>query len=236
MGVSAFLVHSFLRLATWVSTGLLAAIAFYAGVAVVLGLIAVNTDFRKSDAGIPIYIRGNGVHTDIVVPWYNNAHDWSGEFPQRNAANTMPFISFSWGDRGFYMETPTWGDLRASVAAVALTGLGRTTMRVEFAGLPMTDFGDVILRLPLPQYRQLVDTIRASFQRDANGRPIAMPTPQYALGQSFYYEAFGSYSIFSTCNDWTRKTLTAAGIRMPVWSPFYPAIFYQLRHIPSAQQ
>jgi uncharacterized protein (TIGR02117 family) len=231
MGVSAFLVRRSLRFAAWVGAGLLAAIAFYAATAVVLGLVAVNTDFREPDAGIPIYVRGNGVHTDIVVPWHNHVHDWREEFPQLDPADAMPFISFGWGDRQLYLETPTWGHLRASVAFTAIAGLGRSTMRVEFADLPMTDFGDVILRLPAPQYQRLVRAIRASFRRDASGRPIATPTPEYAQGQSSYYEAFGSYSILSTCNDWTRKTLTAAGIRTPVWSPFYPAIFYQLSRI-----
>jgi uncharacterized protein (TIGR02117 family) len=234
MEASAYLVRRSVRLAAWVGAGLLAALALYAAAAAILGLIAVNTDFREPDAGIPIYIRGNGVHTDIVVPWHNHVHDWREEFPQADAADAMPFISFGWGDRRLYLETPTWGHLRTSVAFMALTGLGQSTMRVEFAGLPMADFGDVILRLPAPQYGLLVETIRASFQHDVSGRPITVPTPDYALGQSSYYEAFGSYSILSTCNDWTRRTLTAAGIRMPLWSPFYPAIFYQLRRIQPA--
>lgn len=234
MGAFAFWVRRAFKFAIWPLAGVLAAAVLYAGAATVLGLIAVNTDFREPDAGVPVYVRSNGVHTDIVVPWHNHVHDWRAEFPQANPADLSPFISFGWGDRRLYLETPTWGHLRASVAITAISGLGRSTMRVEFAGLPMTDFGDVILRLPAPHYRRLVETIRASFQRDPDGRTIPTPTPAYAVGHSLYYEAHGSYSLFSTCNDWTRKTLTRAGIRAPLWSPFYTAIFHQLRQIPPA--
>ena len=210
--------------------GLLIAIGLYAVAAIMLGLIAVNRDFRESDPGVAIYMRGNGVHTDIVLPLVNSFYDWQDEFLPMNPATSVRFISFSWGDRGFYLETPRWRDLRASIAFVALSGLGKAVMRVEFAGPPMTEYGDVVVRLSETQYRRLVTHIRYSFQRSSEGRPIPVPT-SYNPGGSSYFEAIGSYSLLHTCNDWTRETLADAGVRMPMWSPFYPAIFSQLRQI-----
>ena len=214
--------------------GLLIAAGSYAVAAIILGLIPVNTDFRESDPGVAIYVRGNGVHTDIVVPSVTPFHDWQDEFPQPFAAAPAPFISFSWGDRGFYLETPRWRDLRASIALTALSGRGKAVMRVEAAGLPMTEYGDVVVQLSETQYRRLVAHIRYSFQRNSEGRVLPMPIP-YNPGGSTYFEAVGSYSLLHTCNDWTRNALTDAGVRMPAWSPFYPAIFHQLRQI-SPQQ
>jgi uncharacterized protein (TIGR02117 family) len=107
-------------------------------------------------------------------------------------------------------------------------------MRVELAGVPMPEFGDVVVRLSQTQYSRLVAHIRYSFQRNSEGRLLPVST-QYDSGSSSYYEAVGSYSLLHRCNDWTRTTLTDAGLRMPLWSPFHPAIFYQLRQI-SAQQ
>ena len=207
--------------------GVLSAPLLYAASAVALGLVAVNTDFRQSDTGVAIYVRGNGVHTDIVVPHIHLFHDWRSEFPQGENALWRRYISFSWGDRGFFQETPRWRDLRASVAFVALSGLGRSAMRVEFTNTPILSDRDVAIRLSETQYRRLVQSIRKSFQRDTKGSPLPMPTPSYAVG-SLYFEATGSYSLLHTCNDWTRVKLTEAGVRMPVWAPFYPAIFYQL--------
>jgi uncharacterized protein (TIGR02117 family) len=215
------------RLLAWSLLGLLLAVMLYPASAVMLGLIAVNTAFRQADAGVAIYVRGNGVHTDIVVPHIHHFHDWRGEFPQDEGALWQRYIVFSWGDRGFFQETPRWRDLRASVAFVALLGLGKSAMRVDFTNTPILSDGDVTLRLSEAQYRQLVASIRGSFQRATDGRPLPMATPLYARGSS-YFEANGSYSLVRTCNDWTRATLTQAGVRMPVWAPFYPAIFYQL--------
>lgn len=213
----------------------LTAIGLYALAAVALGLTAVNKDFSQADATVAIYVRGNGVHSDVVVPVLNYLHDWRSEFQHLDPTESAPFISFSWGDRGFYLETPRWRDLRASVAFTALSGLGDSLMRVEFAGPPATRTGDVVVRLSAAQYRRLVEHIRASFQRGPDGRAIPVAVPLDPAG-SYYFEAFGSYSLLHTCNDWTRATLTAAGVRMPVWSPFYPAIFHQLRQIPTQQQ
>jgi uncharacterized protein (TIGR02117 family) len=210
--------------------GLLLLPVIYLAAAVLLGIIPVNTAFRQAEAGVTIYVRGNGVHTDIVVPHIHLHHDWRSEFPQDESALWRRYIAFSWGDRGFFQETPRWRDLRASVAFIALSGLGSAAMRVEFTDTPIFSDGDAVLRLSEAQYRRLVESIRASFQRDGNGRVLPTPTPSYATG-SRYFEATGSYSLLRTCNDWTRARLTEAGVRMPAWAPFYPAIFYQLRNV-----
>jgi uncharacterized protein (TIGR02117 family) len=171
------------------------------------------------------------VHADIVVPHIHRVHDWRSEIPQDESAPWRRYVAFSWGDRGFFQDTPRWRDLRAAIAFVALTGLGKAAMRVEFTDTPRLNDGDTALRVSDDQYRRLVQSIRASFLRDGNGRIQPMPTPPHAVG-SLYFEATGSYSLLRTCNDWTRATLTDAGVRMPAWSPFYEAIFYQLRQIP----
>jgi uncharacterized protein (TIGR02117 family) len=209
---------------------LLFVLLLYPLCALVLGLIPVNSAFRQDEAGVAIYVRGNGVHTDIVVPHIHRLHDWRSEFPQDESGLWRRYVAFSWGDRGFFQETPRWADLRTSVAFVALSGIGRSAMRVEFTDTPILNDADATLRIPEVQYRQLVQSIRASFQRDASGRPVPMPTPAYAKGP-LYFEALGSYSLLRTCNDWTRARLREAGVRMPVWAPFYPAIFYQLGQV-----
>lgn len=213
----------------------LAFLTFYAAAALVLGLIPVNTDFRQDRASVAVFIRGNGVHTDIIVPMLNAYHDWRGEFQTYDPTHSASLISFSWGDRGFYLQTPQWRDLRASVAFTALSGQGNALMRVEFAEPSAIGSSDAVLLLSETQYLHLVARIRDSFQRDSTNQPRLVATPLNPRG-SYYFEAIGSYSLLHTCNDWTRRTLTAAGVRMPVWSPFYPAIFYQLRQIPAQQQ
>jgi len=64
-----------------------------------------------------IYIITNGVHTDIVMPVKTTFIDWSEmvKYQHASAANdTYTYIAMGWGDKGFYLQTPTWGDLKFS--------------------------------------------------------------------------------------------------------------------------
>ena len=60
---------------------------------------------------IDIYILTNGVHTDLVLPIKTPEIDWSREIPFENTRSKRTdfnYLSFGWGDKGFYLDTPTW--------------------------------------------------------------------------------------------------------------------------------
>lgn len=59
------------------------------------------------------------------------------------------------------------------------------------------------------------------------GHPLIIAGAHYGANDAFF-EARGHYSLFETCNEWTRRGLAAAGVRVPVWAPFDKALFYQL--------
>lgn len=64
---------------------------------------------------VEIFILTNGVHTDIVMPTKNDQIDWSKQVPFKNtksADSTYKYIAMGWGDKGFYLETPNWSDLK----------------------------------------------------------------------------------------------------------------------------
>lgn len=66
-----------------------------------------------------IYILTNGVHTDIVMPTKSEQIYWNKKIPYKNTIatdSTYQYIAMGWGDKGFYLETPEWSDLKASVA------------------------------------------------------------------------------------------------------------------------
>jgi uncharacterized protein (TIGR02117 family) len=69
---------------------------------------------------VAIYIKTNGVHTDLVVPVKNEQLDWSREIKFSNAhlpdTTAIKYLAMGWGDKGFYLQTPTWADLKFSVA------------------------------------------------------------------------------------------------------------------------
>ena len=73
----------------------------------------------KEHKSITIFIKSNGVHTDIVVPTKTSLIDWRKfVLPEntREADTSCQFIAFGWGDKGFYLETPTWASLKESTA------------------------------------------------------------------------------------------------------------------------
>ena len=212
-----------------VMAGLGAVLALYGLATVVFGLMPVNRAYAPAPDGIAVYLRGNGVHVDLVVPLEAAGVDWRTRMPT-NALGLMPGVTenlaFGWGDRGFYLATPTWADVRMSTALWALTGVGTTVLHVEATTVPKGPATRHITLSPA-QYRRLAGFIENSFRRDDTGAAIIVPGAHYGLHDAFF-EATGHYSAFETCNEWTRQGLVTAGVRAPMWSPFQKALLYQV--------
>lgn len=207
--------------------------ATYVVLALVLGAIPQNRGFVASAEGVPVYVRTNGIHAELIVPTQHGTVDWSEEFPVRNTAGLRAptdWIAFGWGDRDFLLNTPTWSDLRPLTALKAVSGLGRGAMHVEYVESPSA-YKVRRVKISEAEYQQLVSFIRSSFTRDATGAVQLIATPGYFDNDAFY-EAVASYTFWHTCNEWTRRALSHAGVRTPVWAPFDTAIYYQLPEPP----
>ncbi len=216
----------------WFVAATIVIAATYVTFAIALGALPVNSSFVESADGIPIYLRTNGVHAELILPTRVADVDWSVEHPpvhMRSLAEPREWIAFGWGDRGFFANTPTWADLRPGTALVALSGFGPGAMHVEYIESPRSYKAREVTISP-EQYARLVAYIRGSFDRDAAGRLDRADVPGYFNDDAFY-EARNGYKFWFTCNDWVRQALTEAGVRAPVWSPFDTALFYQLQQI-----
>ena len=206
--------------------------AAYLLLALVLALVPLNAGFRPSADGIPVYVRTNGIHAELVLSTRSADVDWSADHPasdMRALAAPMQWIAFGWGDAAFFASTPTWSDLRPGTAFVALTGLGEGAMHVEYIADPASYAGRE-LRLSPAQHARLVEYVRDSFARTADGRPIRLAAPGYFETDAFY-AARPRYTFWMTSNEWVRRGLTAAGVRTPAWAPFDSALFFQLRSL-----
>jgi uncharacterized protein (TIGR02117 family) len=215
---------------------LFAVLLVYLLLALVLGLVPVNRNFAESTDGIAIYLRTNGVHAEIVVPTQAAGVDWSVDHPPqhfRRVAAPLPWVAFGWGDRDFYLSTPTWRELRFRTAFVALSGLGQGAMHVEYLARPEA-YASQRVRVSAAQYDKLVAYLRGSFRRDEQGRPIRIDAPGYFDTDAFY-EAIPVYIFWFTCNDWVRRGLIESGLRAPAWSPFDRPLFWQLEGIGAAR-
>lgn len=208
-------------------------ILLYLGSAWALSRITVRAE-SNSSPDITIYLTSNGVHTDLVLPVQTVYKDWSNQILYSNTRGgdtNCDYIAFGWGDRGFYLETPTWADLKASTAFKATFGLSKTAVHATFYHLSQLKEGPQCVKIVIStaQYQRLLAYIERSFQTDASGNPIVIPTEARYGNSDAFYEAKGSYSLLHTCNTWTNNGLKAAGLKACFWTPFDKGIFYQYR-------
>ena len=216
--------------------GLLAAailgpVLLYLAAALVLGTIPANRGWQEAKSGIPIFIRTNGVHTWIVVPKVTPQMDWRPLVPGADLKDPNwgrgNYVALGYGNRTFYLETPTWGDLTMKNAFLAAFGQGRSLMHADHDHNPRVAEHQRRIVLTPEEYRRLAEFIQASFQRDAAGQTVTVPGRGYGRSDAFY-EAIGPYSALLTCNEWTGRALRHTGVRTGVWTPMSQSIMWRL--------
>ncbi len=219
------------RCTLWCTAFVLGGPFVYVLAALGLSLIPVNRGFVEPAEGVEIILVSNGVHVDFLVPVTTPIRDWSQKLPRkdfRGAGENCSSLQFGWGDRGFYLETPTWADLKVSTAVNAVLWPSASVVHAQYVDW-RPSAGRV--RLDESAYRELCEYLEASFRKDENGAFVLIPCKGYGDTDNFY-EAVGSYHAFNTCNLWTNRGLKKIGVRTALWSPFADGI---LRHLPGAE-
>lgn len=206
--------------------GIIAFIPLYLFFAWLMPYIKVNTSFKNATDGIEIFVQSNGVHTDIIMPIETSEITWNELLPYSDFVNVNSdynYVAIGWGDKGFFLDTPTWDDLTFSTAFKAAFGLGRSAMHVtyKYKTPRLTDDCKKIM-ITKEQYQKLIKTILESFELK-NEKPIWINHKGYTQ-QDCFYEAKGTYSMFKTCNVWTGNTLKSAEIKIGLWTPFESGI------------
>jgi uncharacterized protein (TIGR02117 family) len=180
-----------------------------------------------------IYIKTNGVHTDLVVPIKNEELDWSKEIKFSNAhlADTtkMKWLAMGWGDKGFYLQTPTWADLKFRVAFKAAFDLSTTAIHATFYDSLHEGKSCKKIMISNGQYTRLINYITGSFQKDSAGHVIKIVTTANYNNADAFYEANSSYSLFHTCNTWANNGLKKCGQKACLWTPFDTEIFLKYK-------
>lgn len=184
------------------------------------------------DKKYQIFIKSNGVHTDIVLPIKSDIIDWSELFPFENTlskSTDFSYVGIGWGDKGFYLDTPTWSELKVSTALIAGTGLGNAALHITYYKDILEDDLTYSMKIDENQYKSIILSVKKSLQW-LNEKPIYInTTAQYGQNDAFY-EAIGSYSIFHTCNTWTNNVLKNANLLSSKWVAFDDGILYQYKN------
>ncbi|MBF0597836.1 TIGR02117 family protein [Faecalibacter rhinopitheci] len=216
-------------------TSLLKSIGFILGLlviyillAIVLPLIPVNKTTSSNEDSIVIYILTNGMHTDIVMPVESEVINWSEIIPFRDtkAKQPMKYIAMGWGDKGFYLDTPEWKDLKFSTAFNAAFWLGDSAMHTTFYNQINESEECRKISISKEEYESLVNYLKNSFDYDANGKVQLIPTDMVYGNNDAFYEAKGNYSFLFTCNTWAADALKEAKQTAPLWTAAQQGIFY----------
>lgn len=177
-----------------------------------------------------IYVRSNGIHTELILPTDNGVVDWKETISPNDFGDSinLDYLVFGWGDKGFYMNTPEWSDLTAKTASSALLLPTSTAMHVGFIPQPVENEDCIKIRLNKQQYLKISNYVKQSF-RCKNNQVQLIPGKGYGPADNFY-EAERSYHLFRTCNTWTSNAFKEAGLRTSVLAVFPNAVMGHFRN------
>lgn len=190
-------------------------------IALISRFIEINQSFEspKEGEGVEVFITSNGVHTDIVIPLEHSRKNWKIFLNDVNAKNAK-YAGFGWGDKGFYLNTPNWADLKFSTAFYAMFWKSPTAMHVTYYPSKLKKSASVKkIIISEEQYKVLVHYIEQSFAMK-NDKPMLLQGKSYDGYPNSFFEATGSYHFLKTCNEWTRMGLATSGVKTIFWSPF----------------
>lgn len=209
---------------------LLIFIVSYIALAYIFSNISVNKN-RITGNDVDIYILTNGVHTDIVVPAKSAWIDWTQEIKYdhtKSADSNSNYLAIGWGDKGFYLETPTWAELKVNTAMKAAFGLSTSAMHTTYYSTMNIGNDCKKMSLSATQYQNLIEYIKKSFTQSESHCIPVNTNIRYGKTDAFY-EAQGSYSLFKTCNTWANSALKSADQKAALWTPFDWGIFEHYR-------
>ncbi len=204
------------RILLRIGAAVLAVAGAYVLAGLALAMIPRNAGWRAPAAGVTIWIEDNGVHTGIVMPKYAAGIDWRRDFPALDLPDARyagyDHVAVGWGERNFYLGTPTWSDVRIGTVLHAAFGSTDTLLHVEHVPRPAAGSHVRAVTLTASQYQRLAARIR--------GSRSAGPTIAGYQRYDVFYPATGRYDALHTCNAWTSDTLASAGVRVGWWTPF----------------
>jgi uncharacterized protein (TIGR02117 family) len=170
-----------------------------------------------------VYLVADTMHVDLVLPVENAAFDWrlvvKLETIGRERREDYQYLKFGWGDRDFYMNTPSLDKIQLPRLMRTLFAPGNpTAVHINgYAEIPNeANHVTQCVGLTRTQYLNLVAYVRRSFRDGKDGKLDRIQDG--FVSAAGFYEGMGYYSIANTCNNWVAGALDAADVTTPLWS------------------
>jgi len=162
-----------------------------------------------------IYIYHNSMHSDIILNLKDSNYNWQKLLPNLLKNKNRGYISFGWGDKETYLNTPSWSDLKISTALKALFINTPSLLHINYYYNIDTHSKNIKkIKVTKNQYRYIEKEILNSF-----GKKAISVHNGYGDSDRFYYSPY-RYNLINTCNTWTGNILREANITMSYWTPF----------------
>lgn len=189
---------------------------------------SITTGKLNKNEEIHIYVQSNGIHTDVCLPVKSDCIDWTDYIPTKDYTDQshLEYIAIGWGDKGFFLDTPTWAELKVSTALNAAFLPSPTAMHVAYSDTPEVSENRKEVTISKSDYRKMISYIKESFKLK-NNQVDLIPNRGYGNRDNFY-EANNSYHMFRTCNIWTNEALKSAGVKTGIYALFPDGILKYL--------
>lgn len=178
-----------------------------------------------------ILLLSNPIHTDIAFPADPDVMARLSILNGESFQLTDPRIAWvvvGWGGRSFYLETPTWSELKFMPLMRGLT-VDRSTMHVEPIGAFNTDQPGIERLTVGPEaFETMLADMVGRFELNSEGKAIMIEGAGYGLNDRFF-EANGYFTALFGCNTWTSAILRAGGLRTGVWNPLPQSLVWSLK-------
>ena len=187
---------------------------FYLVVSLILTFITIDRKGHNETLDKAIYLNTNGIHLDIIIPKKNID---SLLLKGINTGTDDQYLSFGWGDKDFYLNTPTWNDLTFKTAFKALFLNSETLLHITRFQNRHKEWKEI--KISDSELQKLNNYILLSFKTNEDGYKQILKSKGYSFNDDFY-QAKGSYSIFKTCNTWVNAGFKDSGLKACLWTPF----------------
>lgn len=193
---------------------LLGLIIVYLLVAILLSYITVNRNSDNLNDDKTIYLATNGVHLSIILPKEDVALNVLEGLQYKSNQN---YVMFGWGNKDFYLNTPTWNDFKFKYAFGALFLDTPTAIHITTYYYKQPDW--VIVKCNEEELKKLNEYIFKTFKTNSDGKKQFIPQQLYSKNNSFY-NANGSYSVAKTCNTWANRAFKESGLKASYFTIF----------------
>jgi len=201
--------------------GLISLGLFYFLLCLILPLMTINNDRLIRTTGILMYVGGDGMHTDIIVPTKNEICNWTDYAKNEDFGGELDkaqFVSFGFAEKDFYLQNHSWQVMNYGTTIKSGLGLGSGIMHVGVEGeYPFKRRFCRKIYLSKEQYSKLVSFIKSSFKQNDGNKLLALSIGSFR-GAERIYDSSKSFNLLHTCNTWTNDCLKTISFKTGKWT------------------